>query len=310
VPLATQAIEAGCHVYVEKPVAPTLADARRLVSAALRAGRKLTVGYSYTFDPPGLALRDLVRSGALGDVIHVDAVYGYDLASPFGKAILADGDHWVHRLPGKLLQNNIDHLLCRLPELLPDPRPDDEALVDPIGATRIAAAAWRRHGARFGDARDHMLDELRVTFLSSGVSAHATFSSHAKPVGHATRVAGTKNTAFVDHVARTLVLEPRSALPGVFGRLAPPFHHAARHLRAGAENLARFARNDFHYFTALGTLLARFYASIAEDRPPPIAYRDVLRVSAWMDEIFRQVQPAEGAGLPVSHQRDVEGARA
>jgi predicted dehydrogenase len=289
--LVARALEAGAHVYVEKPLAPSLAEARRIVEQVRRAGKKITVGYSYLFDRPGLLLRDLVARGALGDLVHVDTVYGYDLASPFGRAMLADGEHWIHRLPGRLLQNNIDHLLYRLPAFLPDHRPDDAVLADPLGDVQISATGWRRSPARFGDARDRMHDELRVTLLASGVSAHALFSSHGKPVGHTTRVVGTRDTAFADHAARTLVLEPRSALPGPFGRLAPPVQRALQHLRESATNLGAFARNDFHYFGPMRALFERFYASIREDGPPPIALRDMLRVAAWIDEIIRQVGP-------------------
>jgi predicted dehydrogenase len=45
------AIEAGCHVFVEKPLAPDTESARRMVEAALRADRKLVVGYILRHHP-------------------------------------------------------------------------------------------------------------------------------------------------------------------------------------------------------------------------------------------------------------------
>lgn len=48
---ALKAIEAGCHVFVEKPLADTAEGARRVVSAALRAGRQLMVGYVLRHHP-------------------------------------------------------------------------------------------------------------------------------------------------------------------------------------------------------------------------------------------------------------------
>jgi predicted dehydrogenase len=299
VPLAVKAIDAGAHVYVEKPLAPTYADTRRLVDHARGAGKKLTIGYSYYFDPPMEALRRLHAEGALGEIVHVESALGYNLAGPFGKAILGDGAHWVHRLPGKLFQNNLDHILYKLPELLPDRRTDAEIEADPIGADRLLVSAWIRRSERFGDARDHMLDELRVSLQSGVGSAYATFSSHAKPVGHYTRIYGTKSTAFVDHAMRTLTFESQSSLPSAFGRLAPAFDQGMQFLRAGGKNLLRFARNDFHFFTAMNTLFARFYDSIQNDGPPPIAYRDILRVAGWMDEIFRQA-PQDGSRAAVT----------
>jgi predicted dehydrogenase len=286
--IATQALEAGAHVYVEKPLTPTYADSLELIARVRRANKKLTIGYSYYFDPPLVALRELFARGAMGDPVHVESFMGYNLAGPFGRAILGDGNHWVHRLPGKLFHNNIDHVLSKLPELMPDDRADEALEAAPLGDVRISAHAWVRRAQRFGDARDLMADELRVHLQSRGISALAWFSSHTKPAGQLTRVYATKNTATINHNASALTLESESRLPSAFGRLAPAFDQAAQFFRAGGQNLMRFARNEFHYFTAMNRLFTLFYRCIVDDGPPPIPYRDLLRVSAWMDEIWRQ----------------------
>jgi predicted dehydrogenase len=295
--LARMAIDAGAHVYVEKPLTLSYADSRRLVDLARAARKQLTIGYAYYFDPPLASLRELCARGVLGDPVHVESFLGYSLSSPFGKAVLADGDHWVHRMPGKLFQNNLDHVLCKLPEFLPDDRTDAELEADPLGAVRISAQGWRRRPQRFGDGRDAMLDELRVTLTGTTTSALAWFSSHLKPAVQLTRVYGTLNTAQVHHGMNSLTLESAPRLPSALGRLTPAFDQGFQFLRAGARNVSRFARNEFHYFTGMNRLLALFYESIVAGGPPPIPYRDMLRISAWMDEIWRQV-PQDGAEVP------------
>jgi hypothetical protein len=52
--------------------------------------------------------------------------------------------------------------------------------------------------------------------------------------------------------------------------------------------MKRFVRADFHYFAGLGRLISLFYDSIVRDAAPPIPYRDILRISAMMDDIFSQ----------------------
>lgn len=292
-PLAVKAIDAGAHVYVEKPLAPTFADAKKLVAHARAAKKQLTIGYSYLLDPPALAMRELVRQGVLGDPVHVESTYGYNLAGPFGSAIMGDGNHWVHRLPGKLVHNNLDHILYKLPEFLPDERSDEAFDADPLGPLRVAASGWVRREKRYGDARDELVDELRLTILGGPASAYGTFSSHAKPTGHFTRVYGTKNTLHVDYVMRTVTLDAQSSLPSAIGRLAPAFAQGAQFLREGTKNLMRFAHADFHYFSGMNRLFSLFYESIRTGGPPPIPMRDILRISALMDEIFRQV-PQQG----------------
>jgi predicted dehydrogenase len=288
-PLAQKAIDAGAHVYVEKPLTLSYADSRRLIEYAERAGKRLTIGYSYLFDPPALAMRDLMARGVLGDAVHVESFYGYNLGGPFGAAMMGDAAHWVHRLPGKLVHNNLDHILYKIPEFLPDDRPEEAFRADPLGPLRVTASGYVRRATRYGDARDDLVDEMRVVVLGGPVSVYGTFSSHIKPTGHFARVYGTKNTLHVDYVMRTVTLDAQTKLPSAIGRLAPAFDQGVQYLREGGKNLMRFARNDFHYFSGMNRLFAMFYESIQSGGPPPIPYRDILRISAMMDEIWRQV---------------------
>jgi predicted dehydrogenase/acetyltransferase-like isoleucine patch superfamily enzyme len=64
--LARTAIEAGKHVFVEKPLALTVAEAEEVCAAAERHDRRLMVGHLLQYHPAFAALRDLVREGALG----------------------------------------------------------------------------------------------------------------------------------------------------------------------------------------------------------------------------------------------------
>lgn len=72
-PLALEALAAGKHVLVEKPLATSLADAERLVAAAAAAGRTLMVGHTYEHNPAVEALRRLVASGELGRPYYIHA---------------------------------------------------------------------------------------------------------------------------------------------------------------------------------------------------------------------------------------------
>src|SRR6478672_10962100 len=66
------ALGRGCHVYVEKPLATSAEDCDRIAEAARAAGRTVGVGHSLLRDPSVVKAFDLVRSGAIGDVISVE----------------------------------------------------------------------------------------------------------------------------------------------------------------------------------------------------------------------------------------------
>jgi predicted dehydrogenase len=264
-------------VFLEKPVALRHCDTEAIVAAATEAGRKLSVNYWPNFEAPALELRRLFEAGVLGDAVHVESFYGYDLGGEYGMAVKRDPEHWVHRLPGKLFQNVLDHILNKITPFLGGVEP------------WIEAVAYRADGD--GANGGELLDELRVMLRGAKTSAYATFSTHARPVGHSLRVYGTKNTAHVDFAARTVVLERKQAFPSAVGRLAPPFLAAKDYLRQGLKNLNRFSHARSHYFDGMRTLLTEFYLSIEKDSAPPIAYGDILLVSSMMDEIFGQVYP-------------------
>jgi predicted dehydrogenase len=74
VPLAVEALRAGKHVLLEKPFAPTLAEARQVVELAEERGLVLMISQNYRFFPAVQVVRDLARSGTLGEIgsISVD----------------------------------------------------------------------------------------------------------------------------------------------------------------------------------------------------------------------------------------------
>ncbi len=69
--MAIAALEAGKHVFVERPLATTSAGAARVIQAAERAGRVLVAGMPHRFRPGVAALRDFVAGGELGEVYSV-----------------------------------------------------------------------------------------------------------------------------------------------------------------------------------------------------------------------------------------------
>lgn len=74
-PLALQALAAGKHVLCEKPLATNHKDAKRMVAAAKRAGVINMVNFSYRNAPAIQKAAQLVKSGKLGDIVHLEASY-------------------------------------------------------------------------------------------------------------------------------------------------------------------------------------------------------------------------------------------
>jgi predicted dehydrogenase len=102
---AISALERGLAVFCQKPLTRDAGEAERVLDAAHRAGRLLEVDFSYRGVRGVPELRELVRSGALGDLFAIDLVfhnaYGpdkdwfYDLAQSGGGCVMDLGIHLV-----------------------------------------------------------------------------------------------------------------------------------------------------------------------------------------------------------------------
>lgn len=71
--LTTRALEAGKHVFVEKPLALTVAEAEQLCVLAERRDRRLMVGHLLQYHPAFIKLRELVRDGTLGRLEYISS---------------------------------------------------------------------------------------------------------------------------------------------------------------------------------------------------------------------------------------------
>ncbi len=88
VPQIVAAAGAGKHVFCEKPFALTKAGAEQAVAAVRSAGVTLGLGYNRRLHPEMTALRERVKSGELGTILHIEATM------TFPNALFLKPDQW------------------------------------------------------------------------------------------------------------------------------------------------------------------------------------------------------------------------
>lgn len=278
--LAKQCLEAGSHIYVEKPFTLTYEEAKDLINIAERVGRKLTVGHETLFMPVARDMRRLIHDGYLGGPpVHMDSAYGYDFSDEnFAKAMLGDRNHWVRRLPGGLLQNIISHGISKIVEYLHGEKVTARA----HGFTSHFLENIRETG---------IIDELRVIiYESQKTTAYFTFSSQISPALHQFRVYGPKNSLIADYEHQTLIKVSKKSYVSYLNQFIPPFLDGKQFIANGCRNIKRFLKNDFHAESGVHFLISSFYQSLTGKIPLPIPYRDILLTSQIMDDIFTQVK--------------------
>lgn len=277
--IGRQCLEAGCHIYVEKPFTLNTTEAEKLIALANQSGRKLTVGHDEQFGEVGRRMRKLVQDGYLGgEAVHVESTWCYDLGDgAYAKALSADKEHWVRALPGGLLHNTISHGIAKIAEFLSSETPHVVAygFVSPFLS-------------RLGDMG--IIDELRVIIYDKqGTTAYFTFSSQMRPLLHQFCIYGPKNGLLVDEDHQVLIKLRGERFKSYVDKFIPPVIMARQYLGNLAHNVRLFLATDFHMDSGKRHLIENFYRSITDGGAVPIPYQEILVTSRIMDAIFEQI---------------------
>jgi predicted dehydrogenase len=277
--IGRQCLQAGCHIYVEKPFTIDAAETEELIALAERKDLKLTVGTDEQYSPVARQMRELIRGGYLGgDPAHIESTWCYELGDgAYVKALLADKQHWARTLPGGLLHNTISHGIAKIAEYLPgqSPRVMAHGFVSPLLK-------------RLGENR--MIDELRVILRGeTGTTAYFTFSSQMRPSLHEFRVYGPKNGLAFDEDQQWLIKLRGDRFKSYAEKFLPQVGFISQYCGSFWRNARLFLARDFHLSSGKRYLIEGLYRSITDGAPVPIAYREILLTSRIMDVIFEQI---------------------
>jgi predicted dehydrogenase len=210
-------LEAGCNVYVEKPFTLNTEEAQGLIGLAKEKNLKITAGHNAQFTHAARRMREIIAEGFLGGkAIHIESYYCYDLSDrSYAKALLGDRNHWVRKLPGKLLQNVISHGISKVAEFLTGENPE----VIAYGTTSLLLK-------NIGE--EDIIDELRVIISDDNqrCTAYFTFSSQMRPLLHQLRIFGPKNGLIVDDDHQTVVRIKGAKYKSYLDQFVPPIDFA------------------------------------------------------------------------------------
>jgi len=283
-PLGRMALDAGCHVYMEKPFTETTAEAEILIELARQKGRRITVGHNLQFSPEAIRMRELVRSGFLGGPpVHMEVIQCYSHDEPtYGRVVLADPQHWVRRLPGSLTHNLISHGVSKIAEFLEG--------VDP----RIISLSFSSPFLR-GIGQADIVDEVRATIQDErGATAFFLFTTQFGVGSSELRLYGRSSNLVLDNTDRTVLRIRPSQYKSYMRYFFAPWTQAREYMMNSFWNMRAFAKNDFHMDYGMRKLMEHFYAAIRDGRADPIPTAEILRTSRIMETIFSQM-PRPGA---------------
>ena len=261
--LSIQAMEAGCHVLVEKPMALNVKEADEMIAASRHHRVTLGICHNHLFDPAVLEAKELVARGAIGRVIAVEIFWMPYLAGNRYRTT-----QWIYELPGGIFHEVAPHPVYLQMEFLK--------------TLRVVSALSKKTGSDLPTPSD----ELRVLFDGESGQGSLSISVCANPYLVFLNIYGTDMSIHVDIINNTLVKFKRSGL-GKISKALVNIDHSLQLLSKTITNTIGTLQG--RRTLGHGILIEKFYESLRKGTDPPVTGEDGRAAVAVLDQIWAKL---------------------
>lgn len=260
--LAITCLQAGAHVYVEKPFALTASDAESVLQLASEKGVRVCAAHQVLFQESAIRYRQYLP--VIGAIRHVESFFSF---KPVRR-----------RAGGGGLTTPVDQLVDILPHpvyLLLHAMPPGERAA--LTALDVSPAGEVRAVVRRGEALATLVVTLR-----------------ARPVESFLKVMGSNGSVEADFVIGYVVrlLGPGASAPAV---VLKPFSKAWQIAWGSFRSLLQLVSKRHRSYPGLAELLGRFYASIVAGGSPPMTGEEIVETVRLCEQIGEKLRSAAAA---------------
>jgi predicted dehydrogenase len=252
--LALEAVEAGVHALIEKPLTPDAGQARALLERARQKSVHVCPVHQFAFQQ-GVARAARALPG-MGEPLHahftICSAGGGAKAGPELDAIVAD--------------------------ILPHPFSVLQALWP---GNPLRAADWTASSGHNG--------ELRVQGRAGAVAVDVYVSMHARPTRCDLDILCSEGSIQLNFFHGYAVV--RRGRPSRMDKISQPFRYAGKSAAIAAMNLASRALRREMAYPGLGNLIGRFYETLGIAGESPISAQDTLAAAILREHVIRQAIP-------------------
>jgi len=269
-PLAIAALENGCHVLVEKPLASNAEEVDRISAAATAAHKSVCVNHSMLYDRFVSKALNLVRSGAIGAPLTFDYFRSSEYPPYRG------GPLPIHYQGGgyPFLDQGVHALYLA------------ESFLGPIEDVKTL------YGTHGGDS-NLLFDEWRVAAQCERGTANIQISWNVRPLQNWFVVQGTKGVLRANLFAMWVTHTPKLPLPKAPARALQALGEGLSICTQVPANVARFAAKKIVQYDGLHTLVAAFYRALQEDAPMPVPAERSRSTVYWTNRVSQEADAAK-----------------
>lgn len=268
--LAVSAIENGCHVVMEKPMALTTTDCDAMMAAAGKHHVRLCVLHNQLFYPPFVLARRLVAEGAIGDFLGMRIF----MSDPKDEMIMRE-TYWIHKLPGGVMGESGPHPVYK-----------SIAFIGNITDVHVQARSHLVHPWAPFDDFSVQLEGERGT--SSIVMSYAG-NRRASTID----IMGTEGELHLDLLQMLLIRRGKNESMQPVSLAMAALGTAARIVWGVAGNAVRFLSGQTEYY-GHSAVISSFVDSVLSGSPPPTTPQEGRETTRVLQLIADKIQELQG----------------
>lgn len=256
--LALQALDAGCHIFVEKPFTLNADDAATVLSLASSKGLRVCAGHQYLFETPAIgAIQGL---GSIGRLVHVESVFAFRTV----RRTISPVDQCKDILP---------HAIYPLLQQIRAGSADHSGPVEIVGLEAKASG------------------DVYALLRAGSCMGILTVSLTGRPVEQYQYLVGTNGSLRADYITGSIV---RLLGPGAgVGVLLTPYRRSLQTIGGATRTVSRLLLGRQGSYPGLHRLVTEFYAAIRAGHPSPISAESILETVAVCHRIGTALDAAE-----------------
>ncbi len=262
--LTLRALSRGCHVFVEKPLAETAAECRRIANAAKNAGLTVGVDHSLLLDPFTVTARQWIDAGRIGRVLRVHCIRSQAMPEYEG----GDSPPY-YRSGGDPFRDLGIHAIYQIQSLLGD----------------IRDAKWTfRH---VGDDPLIPWDTWQVDLQCARGSGQIALSWATRPLQDVVLIEGLCGSIRIDRFGMNVTCKQAGRLPEHAQRLVNATRESCSVAMQVPINVARVAARRLRQYHGLQEMVAEFYRDLREGKSPRVDATMAEQPVYWVEKIAR-----------------------
>jgi len=265
--LSIRAMEAGCHILVEKPMVFSLREVNDIANAAKRNDVKVCEIHNKLFEPVMIKACTLVSEGGIGDLTGIDVQMLQSQA--IANFILMNREHWCHSLPAGIFTETLPHPIYLAAAFAGKLEP-------------IATYTGKSSGYDWVAA-----DEIRVIWKANKCMGTISYSCNSPKSKTIIDIHGTRKHLRID-LLNSVMTEYGIGIGTRPSRALENLSQSFSILASTISTTLSVISGKFH--SGHYTLIERFIESIQDDSEPPVTLQETRDVMEVLERVTAQIK--------------------